>query len=194
MIAPKRMASGKYIDLMNLTVDDIDLDDINVALNWTYRFNGHHKDNPPLTVAQHTWLCCDLATQVFPGEDDVWFDCLLHDMPEAYYGDISTPFKRALGADLKKITNPIDCLLYEKLWGELPENYSEIASKRKVCDLLALDIERRSMWIDQRGKDLWPETPDVFNVSLKRKQSIYDDLRLMDFVDLKALYKEKPRR
>ena len=51
MIAPQRMASGRYIDLGNIREEDIDLEDITISLNNITRFNGHHNHNKPLTLS-----------------------------------------------------------------------------------------------------------------------------------------------
>lgn len=189
MIAPKRMSGGRYIDLANLSVDDISLEDINTSLNYIYRFTGHHKDVPPLTVAQHTKLVMRLSSILFPDELDVKFDCLLHDMPEAYYGDIATPLKRLMKNDYRELANKIDDVIYTKLWIIDDPFTKEVEEKRKVCDLLSLDIERRVMWKDQKGKDLWPEEPkNKFN--LKEKQELFNEARSQRFWDLEKMYME----
>lgn len=188
MRAPKRVSSGRYLDLANLSPDDIDLSDINNSLNYLYRFTGHFKDKPPLTVAQHTKLCILLAQELFPEEREVHFDCLLHDMPEAYYGDIATPLKRLFGDAYKEYTNRVDNAVYSKLWKlETPFN-EEIYHKRKICDLMALDIERRAMWNDQRGKNLWPSIPNEKFLSQKEKLELFEEVQSVRLVDLKDIY------
>ena len=187
MKAPKRMASGKYLDLANLQPEDILLSDINTSLNTIYRFTGHYKDAKPLTVAQHTRLVMWFAERVFPGDDAVLFDCLLHDMPEAYYGDVATPWKHLVGDSLRQWQNKIDATVYERLWF-LDEPFTEeIEQKRKVCDLLALDVERRTMWRDQKGKSLWPETPPAMAMSVSEKETVFFEMQAVDF-DLEEAY------
>lgn len=187
MKAPKRMASGKYLDLANLQPEDILLSDINTSLNTIYRFTGHYKDAKPLTVAQHTRLVMWFSERVFPGDDAVLFDCLLHDMPEAYYGDVATPWKHLVGDSLRQWQNKIDATVYERLW-VLDEPFTEeIEQKRKVCDLLALDVERRTMWRDQKGKNLWPETPSAMAMSVKEKEDLFFEMQAVDF-DMEGAY------
>lgn len=190
MIAPKRLSYGRYVDLNDLQVDDVNLNDINRSLNHIYRFTGHYKNREPLTVAQHTKLCIILADMFFKKEIDVKFDCLLHDMPEAYYGDIATPVKRLLKKSYKGAIDKIDNVVYEALWPNRDiSKYQEIHDKSKTCDLIALDIERRAMWDDQRGKDLWPDSPDT-GLSLKKKVELFEEIQNERYVDLEDHYKD----
>lgn len=189
MKAPKRVSSGKYIDLSGLTPADIDIEDINRSLNLIYRFTGHYKDQEPLTVAQHTWLVLELSKYLFPDDRAVQFDCLLHDFPEAYYGDIATPLKKLFGKAYKDYTSGVDAVVYEKLW-KIEEPFSpEIEDKRRICDLLSLDIERRCMWSSPLGKDLWPDTPDV-GFSTEKKRQFFQKAKEKKKVDLVALYSD----
>lgn len=189
MISPKRMSSGKYIDLAKLTHDDVDIEDITKSLNYIYRFTGHWKDVPPLTVAQHTLLTMRLSKIFFPDERVVEFDCLLHDMPECYYGDIATPMKRILKKEYKEFTTHVDNVVYDVLWGLTEEFTPEVESKRKLCDLMALDIERRVMWKDQRGKELWPEEPKN-SFKMSDKIAMFEDVASIKWVPLDDLYVE----
>lgn len=189
MIAPKRVSSGKYIDLATMTSDDINIEDIDRALNYIYRFTGHSKDEEPLTVAQHTKLCMNISDIIFPNDVTVKFDCLLHDMPEAYYGDLATPLKRLFGEEYRKYSEVIDRLVYNKLW-KLDDPFTEeIEQKRKVCDLISLDIERRVMWRDQRGKIFWPqEQIKVF--TLNDKYDMFYEVKRDRYVSLKEIYEK----
>jgi uncharacterized protein len=185
MKAWKRLAGGRYVDLNNLTEADIDIDDINVALNYIHRFNGHHKDNTPLTVAQHTLLCVNIGSLIFPDDNEIRIATIIHDFGEAYYGDISTPIKHAFGEAFKSFAKPIDDAVDRKFWGIGGPNQT-IKDCVKVCDLISLDIERRAMWKSQHGKDKWPTTPDI-KLSLLDKQAMFDEVAQIKFVDLKGL-------
>lgn len=150
----KRMSSGKYVDLNNLTEEMIDLRDINMSLNHIYRFTGHHKDRKPLTVAQHSKLCFTLAQIDSPDDKEFHKAVLIHDFAEAYIGDVSTPVKQAMGDRWYSFAKPIESLVERAVIGY---NFDQETHDRvKVFDLMALDIERRSMWNDQRGADKWP--------------------------------------
>lgn len=185
-----RLSSGKNIDLAAITVDDIVLSDINTSLNWQYRFNGHHKDNVPLTVAQHTKLAMQIADIMYHGDLSVQMDVLLHDMPEAYYGDITSPIKQIVKEQLKPYCEAVDAVLYDKLWPVGIAYDGSIHDARVVCDLASLDMERRTMWLDQRGKEHWSRLPEVKYLTVKDKQEMFADVQAERFVDLPAMYEE----
>lgn len=185
----KRMSSGKYIDMSDFQLEDVSVSDISNSLNHVYRFTGHHKDKKPLTVAQHTWLCMEISKMMFPGEPAVEFGCLLHDMPEAYYGDVATPFKKMLGDNYRKITDAFDNTVYAILWKDKFTYDEDVENKVKICDRISLDIERRNLWKSQIGKDLWPEPPK-FGMSLNEKEEWFDKAQAISFVDLEQLWKD----
>lgn len=184
----KRLASGRYIDLENLKVEDVDINDITIALNQIKRFSGHYKDREPLTVAQHTLLCLNFAKILFPDDVKIHRATVIHDFGETYYGDIVTQIKRIVGPILKeKIFDPIDLIINKKFWypNEI-EPTDEVHYCVKVCDYLSLDVERRVMWKSQFGKDKWPEVPNV-GLSLLDKEAMFDEVANQKFVDLKSL-------
>jgi len=186
----KRMSSGKYIDLNAMVLGDIDIGDIDTSLNHTYRFYGHFKDMPPLTVAQHTLLCVNLADMLFPGDRKVMAAVIIHDFGEAYYGDVSSPVKALLGEEYRNFTKPIDSLINNKFWIDPSEKgpSEQVHQCVKICDYLSLDIERRSMWKSQMGKDKWPDTPDL-KLSLLDKQALFDEVA-GQYVDLERLLED----
>jgi hypothetical protein len=139
-VTTKRLSSGKYVDLQNLTVEDVDIKDISQSLNYIYRFTGHYKSKPPLTVAQHTRLAVYLSTIVFPNDLTVKFDVLLHDFPEYITGDIATPLKYIFGPQFKDYEHGIEKIVYEALWKIDTPFTHEIYEQRKICDLLALNV------------------------------------------------------
>jgi 5'-deoxynucleotidase YfbR-like HD superfamily hydrolase len=187
MKAPKRVSNGRYIDLAAIHISDINVSDINNSLNYLYRFTGHHKDKEPLTVAQHTRLCMILAKDLFWDDPVVEFDCLLHDMPEAYYGDIASPLKARFGDTYRNYAQEIDDVVYTALW-KIDEDFTmDVENKRKICDRMALDIERRNMWKDQRGKEHWPEI-EGRGLSLKDKEELFDLVQKDRYFNLEEEY------
>lgn len=195
-LATKRLSSGKYVDLSSLSVDDIDINDISKALNYIYRFTGHWKDNEPLTVAQHTKLVAHLSKIIFPGDLAVELDCTMHDFAEAYTGDIATPLKRIFGPQFKEYEDKVEDTIYEKLWvGPVPHS-KEIYESRKVCDLLALDIERRAIWKDVRGKENWPNIPMDTLMTAKEKAQLYNWAKesQVDIVDMYTVITTKIKK
>jgi hypothetical protein len=189
-VTTKRLSSGKYVDLQNLTVEDVDIKDISQSLNYIYRFTGHYKSKPPLTVAQHTRLAVYLSTIVFPNDLTVKFDVLLHDFPEYITGDIATPLKYIFGPQFKDYEHGIEKIVYEALWKIDTPFTHEIYEQRKICDLLALDIERRNIWADPSGKEQWPEIPMESLFSVKEKKEVFDKIQNDRFVDIEKMYKD----
>lgn len=163
----KRMSSGKYVDLNNLTEEMIDLGDINMSLNHIYRFTGHHKNRAPLTVAQHSKLCLMLAKTMHPDDNDLHKAVLVHDFAEAYIGDVATPVKRAMGDRWYDFAKPLEAVVEKAVLGYNIDQ--DMHDAVKIFDLMALDIERRSMWDDQRGMDKWPTRGTTDTVEAKRE-------------------------
>lgn len=188
-----RMSSGRYVNLETLNHDDIDVYDISNSLNQLKRFVGHYKDKEPLTVAQHTFLVMDIARIIYPKDDEVLYDCLLHDFGEAYTGDIPTPVKTVLGENIKPFLKYVDEVIYGKLWRcpTLPRVTPEIKEKTKLCDLLALDIERRVIWSDQSGKENWPELPVPrmeWQWTLRQKNDMFRRVARHPYINLAKTY------
>lgn len=190
--ATKRLSSGKYIDLSDLKVEDVSLTDIDRSLNLIHRFTGHWKDNKPLTVAQHTRLVVHVSKILFPGDTVTEFDCTIHDFPEAYTGDIATPLKKLFGQQFKDYETKIEDTVYEKLYVPVTgfDLDKETYEKRKVCDLLALDIERRSIWRDNTSKQHWPDIPMDTILPNKEKHALYVWAAEPEHVDLVAMYND----
>lgn len=181
------MSSGKYIDLENLKEEDLEIGDVNTALNNIIRFTGHHKDKQPLTVAQHTLLCLTMAEIFEPEDDDLHRAVLVHDFAEAYIGDVATPVKRAMGDRWHSFATPIEQLIEKRFYGSLmgPEMHDRV----KLYDLASLDIERRVMWSSQYGKDKWPATP--LNVgTLDDKLHLYKMATASDYVDIETMWRK----
>ena len=186
---PKRLSSGKYVDLGNLKREDIDLNDINTSLNGILRFTGHYKNVKPLTVAQHTWLCHYLA-ELDVADPYIRLAVIIHDFPEYLTGDVTTQFKKMLGDSWKAIDEPIEEIIYLSLLGEqLYEEvtHPEVKEAMKYYDSMSLDIERRIMWADQRGKDLWPQPP-IYDMTLADKERVFAKAMNKRFVDLKKMF------
>lgn len=180
----KRVASGKYVDLNNLKPEDIDLYDIEVALNNIIRFTGHHKDTKPLTVAQHSVLVCELSRMYEPDDGELHRAALIHDFAEAYIGDVATPVKKAMGDHWHDFARPIEDLVEKEVNGYLFDEH--VRERVKLYDLLALDIERRSMWKDQRGKAYWPPVPKYVG-DLEEKANLFGMVAVANYWPLKDM-------
>lgn len=89
-----RTASGKLINLLKLTSEMIDIQDIAHALANLCRFGGHTQKF--YSVAQHSFevyrrFCTGHEQAIPPAKDAL--ACLLHDAAEAYFVDLPKPIK-----------------------------------------------------------------------------------------------------
>lgn len=132
--------SGKQFDYLSATIDDIDIEDIAVALSNICRFSGHLPEF--YSVAQHSVLCSQLVSPEFA------FEALMHDAAEAYCQDIPAPL-RALLPDYCEIEKRTDQLIRFKFGLPLEE-----ASVVKYADLTMLATERRDLGLDDGS--FWP--------------------------------------
>ncbi len=156
-----RISKNELVDLGNFKPEDVDLVSINRSLNNIRRFTGHYAFSPPLSVAQHTYLCTMIADRLYPRDFGVKLMCIIHDFPEAYYGDLSSPLKRFLGDGYREKIKDIDKTVYTKLWrqyrwvttnSDLAEGYDELtdyneyAEQCKKCDHISLRIEQNMLF------------------------------------------------
>lgn len=142
-----RISSGKLVDLSNFTEEDICLESISRSLNALVRFTGHWRDKEPLTIAQHTGLTMRISRALYPDDVATYLLCLIHDFPEAYYGDLSSPLKRYLG-DGYQVLKKIDDVLVNKLFFFDKKFLPQAHDRMKRCDHLSLRIEQTEMWGD----------------------------------------------
>lgn len=152
--------SGRAFDLIDPRAEDVNVDDIAHALSRINRFSGH-THGEPYSVAHHSMLVADLLAS-WGAPPAIVREGLLHDAGEAYYGDVTSPVKRALDAlrdvamarageatghtrvvlaNLHALTDPNDCVVRSALM--LPEHETPIV---KRADLVALAIERRDLF------------------------------------------------
>lgn len=115
--AVKTTRGGKEIDFFNPDPSQFCLRDIAYALSNIVRWTGHC---PGMTVAQHSVIVFTLVRDAqergldFGGEDprEVCLAALLHDTPETYTGDISTPMKTALGDAYRSIEHRLQVAIF----------------------------------------------------------------------------------
>ncbi|MHB1097968.1 MAG: metal-dependent phosphohydrolase [Burkholderiales bacterium] len=93
-------ASGVQFDLEDPQPDMVRVEDIAASLGKLCRFTGH--TSCFYSVAQHSILVSHIVPREFA------FEGLMHDAAEAYFGDISTPLKRVLGARAREVEHRID--------------------------------------------------------------------------------------
>ena len=91
------------------------------------------------SVAEHSWGVAMLMMQIYPECPELIPHCLVHDIPEAYTGDIPSPSKGLLGNDLRKKLHQIEnsILLSVGLDTQI-DLTDEQRRKIRFCDCLEL--------------------------------------------------------
>ncbi len=98
----QRMLSGRRLDLLDPSPDDVAIEDIAHGLARVARWNGQTRGAHALSVAQHCVIVSDIAAALHPDWLRDWhLAALLHDAPEYVVGDLISPFKAAIGLDYK---------------------------------------------------------------------------------------------
>ena len=132
--------TGKYIYFVNITPDQICIEDIARGLSNTCRFAGQMENF--YSVAQHSVYVSQIVPPEFAPE------ALLHDATEAYMGDITSPLKAML-PDYKSIEKYFDTAIRLK-FGIPPVMPIEVHD----ADLVMLATEKRDFEIDPASH--WP--------------------------------------
>ena len=98
----QRMLSGRRLDLLAPSPDDIAIEDIAHGLARVARWNGQTSGDHAFSVAEHAVLVEQIASALNPQWENRWrLAALLHDAPEYVIGDLISPFKAAIGFDYK---------------------------------------------------------------------------------------------
>lgn len=102
----QRMLSGRRLDLLAPSPDDIAIEDIAHGLARVARWNGQTFGDHAFSVAEHAVLVEEIASTLNPQWESRWqLAALLHDAPEYVVGDLISPFKAAIGFDYKAFEN-----------------------------------------------------------------------------------------
>lgn len=151
-----RTASGRLVDLNAPTLDDIIIDDAAHQLALINRFNGATIEGRHWSVAGHSLLVAALVDDI-----DAYGYALLHDVPEAWTHDITSPMKKLIkmvaGFDvIGVISEKFEAKVHEKF--NLPHPVPEHLEKCvKRADILAYEIEKAMFTrSDNTRKDLGP--------------------------------------
>jgi uncharacterized protein len=129
--------SGRRVNPLDASPEDIDAGDIARALANTCRFGGHSRAF--YSVAQHSALVCDLLEDRGASPDEL-MAALLHDASEAYLGDLPHPLKHRseLGAAFRVAEKRLEAVIAERF--ALPD----AAARIKPIDRALLAAERRT--------------------------------------------------
>ena len=125
--------SGVKFDLSEPKADMVSIKDIAHALSQICRFTGH--SSIFYSVAEHCCLCYDVAPA------GLKYEALLHDAPEAYYGDISTPLKKIFDFNIQTFSQNIDRVVRDALhlvYDFVPPKVKEIDGRMLATERIAL--------------------------------------------------------
>jgi uncharacterized protein len=137
----QRMLSGRRLDLLAPSPDDIAIEDIAHGLARVARWNGQTRGVHAFSVAEHTVLVEEITHAMQPNWQRQWqLAALLHDAPEYVIGDLISPFKAAIGFDYKAFeTRLLEAIhLRFGLPAHLP---AEISAAIKQADQIAAYYE-----------------------------------------------------
>ncbi len=102
----QRMLSGRRLDLLDPSPEDIEIEDIAHGLARVARWNGQTHGEHAFSVAQHVVVVERIAADLNPTWPDQWrLAALLHDAAEYVVGDLISPFKNAVGLNYKALEN-----------------------------------------------------------------------------------------
>ena len=137
----QRMLSGRRLDLLDPSPDDIEIDDIAHGLARVARWNGQTTGEHAFCVAEHALLVEAIVTGLDPTIDPRWqLAALLHDAPEYVIGDLISPFKAAIGLDYKAFELRLLAAIHRRFG--LPQNLpDEISAQIKSADAIAAYYE-----------------------------------------------------
>lgn len=137
----QRMLSGRRLDLLDPSAEDIEIGDIAHGLARVARWNGQTVGAHAFSVAEHALIVEAIASDLNAG----WsradaLAALLHDAPEYVIGDLISPFKTAIGLDYKSFELRILGAIHQRfgLPATLP---THIAAAIKAADRIAAYYE-----------------------------------------------------
>jgi hypothetical protein len=137
----QRMLSGRRLDLLDPSPQDIEIDDIAHGLARVARWNGQTVGEHALSVAQHALVVEDIAGALNPAWSHQWrLAALLHDAPEYVIGDLISPFKAAIGLDYKAFEHRLLAAIHRR-FGIPADMPDEVSGAIKVADRIAAYVE-----------------------------------------------------
>lgn len=163
--------TGRLIDLYNMVSSDVDIQDIVHGLSAIRRFNGRG-----LTVLQHTLSMFDYTRTKYRGveRDRVLSSVLVHDLAEAYIGDIIQPVKAAV-PDIALLETSVQYAILNKLYRCEGDEFvvppyvlpgSNLSAVVKHIDRIALAAEYKLLFGD------YTKTDDVWDINKLSQQEV----------------------
>jgi 5'-deoxynucleotidase YfbR-like HD superfamily hydrolase len=175
--------TGQQFDFDAFTSDDIRIEDVAAALSKLCRFTGH--TTKFYSVAEHSLLVAQLVGLNGGSiRDQLWG--LLHDAPEAYVGDMSTPLKAYLQTEFECQPETVGVEAYQELHDliqvslchklGLPETMPPVVARA--------DFAAYTMEFDY----LFPRTANVVEVSKQnRTPNVYAEEFVLPTIPVRQL-------
>lgn len=136
----QRMLSGRRLDLLQPSPDDIAIEDIAHGLARVARWNGQTSGGYPFSVAQHSLLVEQIAGWLDPAlSPQRKLAALLHDSPEYVIGDLISPFKVMIGDGYKSVERRLLGAIHARFG--LPSEVAKGNALVKRADQLAAYVE-----------------------------------------------------
>lgn len=137
----QRMLSGRRLDLLNPSPDDIEISDIAHGLARVARWNGQTTGDHAFSVAEHSLIVEAIVSDLDPSVSPAGaLAALLHDAPEYVIGDLISPFKTAIGLDYKAFERRIQAAIHER-FSISPDLPAGLAAAIKSADRIAAYYE-----------------------------------------------------
>lgn len=137
----QRMLSGRRLDLLDPSPQDIEIEDIAHGLARVARWNGQTVGTHAFSVAQHALVVEEITAALEPGLAVEWRRAaLLHDAPEYVIGDLISPFKAAVGLNYKAFEVRLLEAIHRR-FGLPPKLPAEVTAAIKLADGVAAYFE-----------------------------------------------------
>lgn len=139
------MLSGRRLDLLDPSPDDIAIEDIAHGLARVARWNGQTLGEHAFSVAQHALLVETIVRECALQKERRWLlAALLHDAPEYVIGDLISPFKSAVGLDYKAFEAKLLHAIHAR-FGLPPRLPGEVIAAIKAADRVAAYYEATAL-------------------------------------------------
>jgi uncharacterized protein len=151
----QRMLSGRRLDLLDPSPDDVEIEDIAHGLARVARWNGQTKGAAIFSVAQHCLLVGDVAEALDPAADArTRLMTLLHDAPEYVIGDMISPFKAVIGSSYR-VTEARLLSAIHRRFGLPAVTPAPVAATIKRADRVAAFLEATELagFSDEEAQD-----------------------------------------
>lgn len=143
----QKLRSGRLINPLDLSVDDINFEVMFWVLSGINRFNGAIEDH--WSVAHHLALCDRIARHL-DYTPEARLHLIVHDLHESMLGDVATPVKELFGRfTIEQAERAVDKVIYEAIGiNGFDAPIGEAKRAVKLVDSMSLTNEAAYFGID----------------------------------------------